>query len=227
MTGCKGMPNFGGFVSYLLVTTFTPGPNNIMSMTNGAKFGFRRALRFCLGVWIGFTAVTSFCALFCKLLQDYIPSITPYMAVAGALYILFLAYTILREMPKASENPQDGPVNNATEAYGRNARLKSGKKTPMKTDSVFTGAVLQFVNAKCILFSITLMSTYILPYYSDVLIIALFVLLATTMAFISTLCWALFGSAFQRVFIKRKTAVSIIMALLLVYCAAAILITTL
>ncbi len=202
------MPDFGGFIAYVLISTFTPGPNNIMAMTNAAKHGYKRAVWFCAGVLIGFAAVLALCALFCKLLQDSLPAIEPYMAVAGAIYILFLAYAILRDKP-----------HNPASAGSGLARLK--------TDSVLSGAVLQLVNVKGILYGITLMSTYILPYYSAVLTIALFVLLLSIVAFASTNCWALFGSVFQRVFTQHKRIVNVIMALLLVYCAVMILITTL
>ena len=225
------MPDFSGFISYVLIATFTPGPNNIMSMTNAAKFGYKRAVRFCFGVWIGFTAVLALCALFCKLLQDSIPAIEPYMAVAGAVYILFLAYSTLRDKPRDPAGAKSGAVRHENETQSGfpepGIRPAHSQKTRLKTDSVLSGAVLQFVNVKCILFGITLMSTYILPYYADIVTITLIVLLLSTAAFISTNCWALFGSVFQRVFIRHKKAVSIIMALLLVYCAVTILITTL
>ncbi len=225
------MPDFGGFISYVLISTFTPGPNNIMAMTNAAKYGYKRAIRFCFGVWIGFTVVLALCAVFCKLLQDFIPAIEPYMAVAGSLYILFLAYTTLRDKPRGGasaggdiaipDDERNGQAQRENEAQG------GSRKTRLKTDSVLSGAVLQFVNVKCILYGITLMSTYILPYYSDIPTIALFVVLLGPPAFISTNCWALFGSVFQRVFTRRKKLVNVIMALLLVYCAVMILITTL
>ncbi len=197
------MPDFSGFISYMLISTFTPGPNNVMAMTNAAKYGYKRSVRFCAGVFIGFTFVNALCAVFCKLLQDSIPTIKPYMAVAGAAYILFLAYATLRDKPH------------------------EGKQTRLRTDSVLSGAILQFINVKCILYGVTLMSTYILPYYADIPSIALFALLASALAFVSTNCWALFGSVFQRVFAKYKRAVNAVMALLLVYCAAMILFTTL
>ncbi len=215
------MPDFGGFISYVLISTFTPGPNNIMAMTIAAKFGYKRALRFCFGVWIGFSAVLALCALFCKLLQDSIPAIEPYMAVFGALYILFLAYSTLRDKPHSSDSARNGQAQRENEAQG------GSRKTRLKTDSVLSGALLQLVNVKCILYGITVMSTYVLPYYSDIAAIALFVLLLAPLSFISTNCWALFGSVFQRVFTRRKKLVNVIMALLLVYCAVMILVTTL
>ena len=48
------MPNVFAFLSYVVVTTFTPGPNNVMSMSNASRYGFRRSMRFTTGVCAGF-----------------------------------------------------------------------------------------------------------------------------------------------------------------------------
>ena len=48
------MPNFTAFVSYVLITTFTPGPNNIMSMSNASRYGFKRSIMFNVGVFLAF-----------------------------------------------------------------------------------------------------------------------------------------------------------------------------
>ena len=40
---------------FCVVTLFTPGPNNLMLMTSGLNFGFRRGLPHLLGVTLGFT----------------------------------------------------------------------------------------------------------------------------------------------------------------------------
>lgn len=47
------MPVFS-FLVYILVSTFTPGPNNFMAMLFAHQYGFRRTIPFCLGVGAGF-----------------------------------------------------------------------------------------------------------------------------------------------------------------------------
>ncbi len=39
------------FLTYAVITAATPGPNNVMSMSNAGRLGFRRALPFNLGIW--------------------------------------------------------------------------------------------------------------------------------------------------------------------------------
>ena len=69
------MPNFAAFVSYVLITTFTPGPNNIMSMSNASRYGFKRSIMFNVGVFLGFFLIMALSALFSVALYGLIPSI--------------------------------------------------------------------------------------------------------------------------------------------------------
>ena len=48
------MFNFTAFLSYVLVVSFTPGPNVVLSMVNANKFGFRKTFKFLLGIFVGF-----------------------------------------------------------------------------------------------------------------------------------------------------------------------------
>ncbi|MFR5880884.1 MAG: LysE family transporter [Cloacibacillus evryensis] len=91
--------NFAAFFSYVILTAITPGPNNIMSMSNASRYGFRRSLPFNFGVFAGFLVVMSLSALFSSLLYDVIPSVKPLMLYVGAAYILWLAWTVWRDAP--------------------------------------------------------------------------------------------------------------------------------
>lgn len=71
------------FLTYAVITAATPGPNNIMSMSNAGRLGFRRALPFNLGIWVGFTIVMVLCPLFCTALSALIPAIRLPMLVLG------------------------------------------------------------------------------------------------------------------------------------------------
>lgn len=55
---------------YTFVTSITPGPNNIMSMSLGLKVGFKKTLYFNAGVLTGFCIITLLCAFFCAKLND-------------------------------------------------------------------------------------------------------------------------------------------------------------
>ena len=85
------------FLTYAVITAATPGPNNIMSMSNAGRLGFRRALPFNLGIWVGFTLVMALCTVFCTALSALIPAIRLPMLVLGAAYMLYLASDVIQE----------------------------------------------------------------------------------------------------------------------------------
>ncbi len=190
------MPNTLAFVSYVLLTTFTPGPNNIMAMSNASRVGFRRGLRFNAGVFVGFLVIAVLALVFSLTLYRVMPNVKVYMTFVGAAYILWLAWKTLRSSAHAAE---DGAGLGFT-----------------------TGALLQLVNPKVILYSITIMATFVAPYYRTWPTTLGFAVLIATMGFIATTVWALFGSAFQRVLARHHTVISAVMAALLVYCAASL-----
>ena len=192
------MPNVAVFLSYVFVTTFTPGPNNIMSMSYASRNGFKKTLPFIIGVCVGFLILMSLCNVFSVALYNIIPSIKPFMNIIGASYILFLAWKTFKSKP-FNENNKD-----------------CGKK------GYLTGVILQFVNPKAILYGITIASSFIVPYYTSISILGGFSIFLATITFVAVSSWALFGSLFQKLFAKHYKMINIIMSALLVYCAVSL-----
>lgn len=187
------------FLSYAVVTAVTPGPNNLMSLSNAGRLGFRRAFPFNLGIWAGFSIVMLLCTFFCGALSDLIPKIKTPMLIAGAAYMLYLAWGTFKSPP-------------LTEAAGEGGKGGFG-----------SGFILQFVNAKVYIYCIVSMEAYILPYYQgDWPALTLFALLLAFIGFLFTLCWSAFGSAFKLLFSRYARVTNTVMALLLVYCAVSL-----
>ena len=84
------------FLTYAVVTAVTPGPNNILSMSNASRLGFRGALPFNFGVWVGFSVVMLLCTLFCSLLSALLPKVKLPLLIMGAAYLLWLAWHTFR-----------------------------------------------------------------------------------------------------------------------------------
>ncbi len=61
------------FLLYVFVTSFTPGPNNIMAMLFANKYGLKKTLKFCVGVGAGFLIVMLLCSYLNLLLKNSIP----------------------------------------------------------------------------------------------------------------------------------------------------------
>ena len=191
------MFNWFSFLTYAVITAATPGPNNIMSMSNGARKGFKAALPFNLGIWTGFSVVMLFCTALCELLGALIPKIRLPMLLLGAAYMLYLAWETFRS---------SGDI--------RESRAGEG---------FVSGLLLQFVNAKIYIYGIMSMEAYILPVYQGrALPLAGFALLLAFIGFLFTLCWSAFGSVFKLLFSRHAKLVNTLMALLLVYCAVSL-----
>ena len=67
-----------------------------------------------------------------------------------------------------------------------------------KYNSFFAGMLLQFVNPKGILYGITAVSTFIIPYHTSNFSLLFFSLFLAFVGFISTISWSVFGSMFQK-----------------------------
>ena len=83
-------------LTFVLVTTFTPGPNNTMSLVSGKNNGYKKSLKFMLGIFTGFFIIMMLCGFFNRILFSLLPSIKPYISIAGSLYMLYLAVIILK-----------------------------------------------------------------------------------------------------------------------------------
>ncbi|MFJ5625528.1 LysE family transporter [Peribacillus loiseleuriae] len=188
------------FLLYVFITSFTPGPNNIMAMLFANKSGFKKTLRFCVGVGAGFFVIMLLSSYFNLLLKNFIPKIEFAMTILAAVYMVYLAIKIVMSKNHDKDNEDD------------------------KHNSFFSGMVLQFVNPKGILYGITAISTFILPYHSSNFSLLAFSILLAFVGFLSTMCWSMFGSLFQIFLTKYRNPFNLIMALLLVYSAISILV---
>ena len=190
------MPNVFAFLSFVAVTTFTPGPNNIMAMSNASRYGLRHSMRFTLGVCAGFFLIVGLSIAFTIGLYSAIPKIKPVMTVVGAAYILWLAYKTVTSSPHDESS--------------------AGQST------FFSGMMLQFLNPKAILYGVTAASTFIVPFYHSVPVLTAFAAALALVSLVSTSCWALFGSVFERFMAENHRTVGYVMGALLVYCAVSL-----
>ena len=74
--------------------SFSPGPNTTLSTALAANHGLRRALPFCLAVPTGWTMLMVVCGLGLGALVTGVPALTWAIKVAGAVYMLWLAFKL-------------------------------------------------------------------------------------------------------------------------------------
>jgi len=184
-------------LGYALVAIFTPGPNNITSSSLGMRLGYRGALRFVTGVATGFFCILLTSGLVTELLVTAYGRVAIVLKIAGVLYLLWIARTVIRPEDHAHASPT---------ATGTRFR---------------DGLLLQFVNPKVILFGLTMYATLLAPLTKNWLAVVLSAAVLAVLSFCSTSLWALLGAGIQR-FIANpriKFVYSLVLVALLLYAA--------
>ena len=189
--------NFFAFFTYVLVTTFTPGPNNMMAMANGLHDGFRKTLRFLVGVFWGFFFVMLLCGYLNFALVSTLPKAKFWLNLLGTGYMIYLGIHIALAK-QGGQNEIERPLN-----------------------TFRAGIFLQFLNLKLILYGITVFSNFIIPFHQDIPSLTLYTVILAVIGFIATSCWAAFGVIFRALFSKYSTIINISLGLLLIYSAIA------
>jgi len=80
--------------AFALVGSVTPGPNNLMLMTSGTNFGFRRTVPHMLGVAIGFTVMIVAVGVGMATVLAVVPGLLGVIKWASVAYLLYLAWKI-------------------------------------------------------------------------------------------------------------------------------------
>ncbi|HGK4841954.1 TPA: cysteine/O-acetylserine transporter [Kluyvera georgiana] len=162
----------GAFLAYTFITALTPGPNNILALSCVHTHGFHKSLRPLAGMGAGFLIIMLLCALFTVAITRTLPSVTHWLTWLGVIYILWLALKIARSQP-ANNTRSDVPL------------------------SFRTSFLLQFANVKIILYGVTALSTFVIPYTSSQVWIILISVLLALIGVFGNLCWAAAGHLFQ------------------------------
>lgn len=183
-------------ITFALVTTFTPGPNNVSSAAMGVLHGYRKSFKYLLGIITGFFFMILVSAWVASSVLAFFPWLQTWLKYIGAAYILYLAVATL----KASYN------------------LDAGDHKPL---GFINGLLLQVLNPKLMVYGLTLFSTFLAPIVHDPRLLLLAALCADFLAFSSVSLWALFGAAIARYLAqpRLRMAVNAVLALFLVYSA--------
>lgn len=97
-------------VMFAMVSTITPGPNNIMIMSSGLNYGIRRSLPHWFGIFLGFPIMTLAVGL--GLGQAFVqwPWLHSVIKVLGISYLLFLAYKIAMTKTQSHQSKNSQPL---------------------------------------------------------------------------------------------------------------------
>lgn len=188
--------NLFPLLSYVLISTFTPGPSNISSASTAVQNGYRNTLNYQGGLAAGVLLMMLLSGLVSATLLGIFPALEPVLRYAGAAYILYLAFGIL----KASYS-----------FTGQEA------KPPGFTH----GFMLQILNPKLLVYAFTLFSGFLASITGNTALVLVAAMLLAATSFIATSLWAIFGTAIKTYLHdpRLKVAVNILLSLSLVYIA--------
>jgi threonine/homoserine/homoserine lactone efflux protein len=99
------------FLLFAWVNSITPGPNNIMLLSSGLNFGFRRTIPHLLGICIGFSFMVLAVGLgLGELFKRYtwLYNVLRYLAAA---YLFYLAWRIARSGPVEIGDENKKPIS--------------------------------------------------------------------------------------------------------------------
>lgn len=98
--------------AFALVSSITPGPNNMMLMASGANFGLRRTVPHALGVGIGFTLMIFLVGVGLMGLFDLFPVLNIVLKAVSVAYLLWLAWKIANAAaPGDNDSPRGKPMS--------------------------------------------------------------------------------------------------------------------
>jgi cysteine/O-acetylserine efflux protein len=183
-------------LSFVLISTFTPGPSNISSASVAVLHGYKNTLSYQGGLAAGVFLVMLLSSWISATLLGIFPVLEPVLRYVGAAYILYLALGVL----KASYTFTD---------------------QNMKPLGFGHGLTLQVLNPKLMVYAFTLFSAFLAPITGNIaLVLPAAILLAAT-SFGATSMWALFGTAIKTYLRnpRLKAVINILLSLSLVYTA--------
>lgn len=188
--------DFITLASFVVITTFTPGPNNISSASMGILYGYRKTLPYLAGIVSGFFLVMLLCGLISSTLLRILPGMENILRYLGAVYILWLAYHTLK----------------ASYTFEEEQQVLMGFPQ---------GFLLQLLNPKAIVYGLTLYSTFLSGIAGNPFFLVVSTVAVAIVAFAAISTWTLFGTAI-RTYLNRprvKQVLNIALSLLLAFTA--------
>lgn len=185
--------NMTSFLIYCVIATFTPGPTNIVILSTVHNYGTKKAMKYTYGATIAFGLLLAISAMLNTMLISIIPKVLIVMQIIGSSYMLYLAYHIYK--------------------------TDTSSPTLKNTSTFMSGFLMQFLNPKVIIFTLTVIPNFIMPNYITTSAVTISVIVITFIGFVAFATWVLFGTIFKEFLQRNQKIVNVIMSLLLVYAA--------
>lgn len=133
---------FSALAAFAAIACFTPGPNNLMLLSSGALFGWRRTVPFIAGIQSAVFVINIASVYGIGAVIEAWPRLLDFVKAAGGLWLCWLGWTFIRA------------------GIARAGVSKTAAPTP-RPFRFYQGALLQLVNPKFIVMTISSASLYV------------------------------------------------------------------
>ncbi|WP_286905177.1 LysE family translocator [Clostridium sp. UBA1652] len=151
--------NITFFFIYCIIVTVTPGYTNIGILSTVNNFGTKKAIEYTYGATIAFALLLTISSVLNTMLVSVIPKILPIMQIIGSSYIAYLAYQIYK--------------------------MDTSKTIEKQNVTFMSGFLIQFIKPKVILFTMTVIPSFVMPYYTKLSTLMIFVVCITIIGFMA------------------------------------------
>ncbi len=163
------------FILFTFVACMSPGPNNLMLLSSGLTFGYKRTLPHALGIIVGYPIMFLIVGLGLGKIFEQNPMVLEIMKYIGISYLCWMAWQIA--------NAKGSLHSNDTEA---------------KPFTFWQAVLFQWVNPKAWIMAITSLATFLTTSNELLFQILLMSIITVLIGIITTHSWSLGG-----VFLKR------------------------
>ena len=182
------------FLVFCFINAISPGPANLCCLSASLRYGKGAALRQWRGLAVGFVIDSLAAVLVVRLLGAVLGNAVKFLSWIGAVYILWLAWHMLRSAGTAPET--DG-----------------------RQPSFLSGLLINLTNIKVMLYCVTTLSAFVLPYTDSfwwLLGVGLFLPVTGPSC---NLVWIFAGAKLKVLFFRHQKTIDILMAIALALCA--------
>ena len=185
------------FLLYCFVGGITPGPANLCSLGAALRYGRGPALRQWRWLFCGFFLDAMGAAALTWLLGAAMNEYVGMLSWVGAAYLLWMAWHMLRSSGLDLDHDPAAP-------------------------SFRTGLLVNLTNVKVIIFCITALSGYVLPYNNSLWALLPVGIFLPFTGPACNLVWLFAGVSLQKLFANHRRTVDLVMALSLALCAVSL-----
>lgn len=182
---------------YMLISSYTPGPGNLLALNTTVNYGWQNSKRLIIGIFCGYAIVQFLCTIAVYMMNSYISQSLNIIKYIGFAYIIYLAIHIVISSPQNNDSD--------------------------KKPKFITGLVLQLINVKIYFYIITLITAYMIPYFTTLPKLIFCGIFVVFIGCSATVVWAFFGTKIQSLYMKHYRVINVIMGVFLLYCGFSIL----